>query len=318
MNLEYKILIAFALDLLIGDPRWLPHPVRGIGWLAIRLETICRRLIPPPRLAGIGVVLLLLGIIGFSSWWLLRLAEEIHVLVAEGAAVYLIYIAIASRDMVKHSIQVFHSLSRNDLPSARQNLGMIVGRDTENLDEPGVARATVESVAENMVDGTAAPLFFAFILGPIGAILYRTVNTLDSIFGYRSQRYLYFGWAAARLDDVINYIPARIAAPMICLAAASRGRGQMKNAWRILRRDGGNHGSPNSGLPEAAMAGALDIQLGGAVSYQGQAADHPKIGERQQEPRKEHILQANQIMLITVTLFLVLGLIARGILGRVL
>ena len=314
MDLEYIILIAFALDMLIGDPRWLPHPVRGIGWLAIRLEKICRRLIPDQRLAGIMVVLVILGSVGLGSWGALRLAGEIHSLAVDGAAVGLIYFAIASRDMVKHSRNVFRSLSRDDLPSARIRLGMIVGRDTEKLDEPGIVRATIESVAESIVDGTTAPLFFAVLFGPTGAILYRTINTLDSIFGYRNQRYIHFGRFAARLDDFVNYIPARITSPLICLAAVFWGRKEMKRGWRMLLRYGRCHSSPNSGLPEAAMAGVLGVWLGGKVSYQGQVMDYPIIGEQQRKARKEHILQANRIMLITVSLFLILGLLARGIL----
>jgi adenosylcobinamide-phosphate synthase len=171
----------------------------------------------------------------------------------------------------------------------------MVGRDTEHLNETGITRAAVESVAENTVDGVLAPLFFAFLGGPVAAMAYKAVNTLDSTFGYRNERYVHFGWASARLDDAANYLPARLAPPLIALAALFLG-GSPPNALRICRRDGGRHVSPNSGLSEAAVAGALGIRLGGPVRRQGKTQDMPYLGDPLRPLEKDHIRRANALM----------------------
>jgi adenosylcobinamide-phosphate synthase len=178
-----------------------------------------------------------------------------------------------------------------------------VGRDTDSLDEPEVVRATVESVAENMVDGVTAPLLFAVVGGPIGAILYKAVNTLDSTFGYKNERYLQFGWASARLDDVVNFIPARITAPLTAVTAGLVGLRPL-GAWRMFRRDGRKHPSPNSGLTEAAVAGALGVQLGGVNRYFGIASERPRMGDPLQPLSRAHILKTNRLMLVTSALAL--------------
>ena len=197
------------------------------------------------------------------------------------------------------------------MEQARRRVSEIVGRDTAHLDEAGVARAAVECVAESTVDGITAPLFFAILAGPVGAMMYRAINTLDSTFGYTNDRYIRFGWAAARLDDLANYLPARITAPLIGLAAAILGRHPVQS-WRILRRDGRKHASPNAGLPEAAMAGALGIQLGGVSYYDGERLEKPAIGEPVVPIAAAHILAANAVMFVTVALFLAFGLGLRG------
>src|SRR5450830_841706 len=278
MNLTYQILAAVALDLLVGDPRWLPHPVRGIGWLAQRLERPTRCLIRNEKAAGIVTVLLVVLTAGVSAWGLIYIAGLCHPLAADLVSIILIYTTIAARDLARHSGAVFRALAAGNLGAARQCVAKIVGRDTAQLDEAGVARAAVECVAESTVDGVTAPLFFAILAGPVGAVMYRAINTLDSTFGYTNDRYIRFGWAAARLDDLANYLPSRVTAPLIGLAAAILGRRPMQS-WRILRRDGRKHASPNAGLPEAAMAGALGIQLGGLNYYDGEPLEKPAIGE---------------------------------------
>ena len=310
MDLTYQILSAVALDLLVGDPRWLPHPVRGIGRLAQWLERPLRRLIRNEQAAGIVAVLLVVVMTGASAWGLIGIAGICHPLAADIVSIILIYTTVAAHDLARHSCAVFQALAAGDLTRARRRVAEIVGRDTGRLDEAGVARAAVECVAESTVDGITAPLFFAILAGPVGAMMYRAINTLDSTFGYATNRYLRFGWAAAKLDDLANYLPSRVTAPLIGLAAAILGRRPLQS-WRILRRDGRKHASPNSGLPEAAMAGALGIQLGGVSYYDGEPLAKPAIGEPIVPIAAEHILAANAVMFVTLALFLALGLAAR-------
>ncbi|MCX6991512.1 MAG: adenosylcobinamide-phosphate synthase CbiB [Kiritimatiellaeota bacterium] len=310
MNLTYQILAAVALDLLVGDPYWLPHPVRGIGWLAQRLERPMRRLMRNAKAAGSVTVLLVIATTGLSAWGLICLARLYHPLAADIVCILLIYTTIATHDLIRHSCAVFRALAAGNLAAARQCVAKIVGRDTAHLDEAGVARAAVECVAESTVDGITAPLFFAILAGPVGAMMYRAINTLDSTFGYTNERYMRFGWAAARLDDLANYLPARVTAPLMGCAAAVLGRHPMLS-WRILRRDGRKHASPNAGLPEAAMAGALGIQLGGLSYYDGEPLAKPAIGEPLGPIAAAHILAANAVMFVTLALFLALGLAVR-------
>ena len=195
-------------------------------------------------------------------------------------SIVVIYTTIAARDLARHSMAVFRPLAAGDLVEARRRVAAIVGRDTERLDEAGVVRAAVESVAESTVDGVTAPLFFAVVAGPVGAMVYRAVNTLDSMFGHQDERYRQFGWAAARIDDLANYLPARLTAPLVCLAALCCLRLRPAAArCESLLRDGRKHASPNAGLAEAAMAGALGVQLGGVNYYDGQPLEKPTIGD---------------------------------------
>ena len=190
---------------------------------------------------------------------------------------------------------------------------MMVGRDTDALDEAGVARAATESVAENIVDGVTAPLLYAALGGPVAAVAYRAISTLDSTFGYRSERYLKFGWASARLDDAANFIPARLTAPLVCVAAALL-RLRASASLRILRRDARNHSSPNSGFCEAAAAGALGVQMGGLSYYSGQPVEKPTIGDAVVPFAKRHIVQGVALMVVTSGLFLACALAARHLL----
>ena len=309
MRLEYQIIAAVVLDLIAGDPRWLPHPVRGIGWLAQRLEGPTRRLLPA-RAAGIVTVIIVLAIAGGLSYGLIRAAAVLHPYAADVVSVILIYTTIAARDLAKHSRAVYRALAAGDLAEARRRVSMIVGRDTDRLDEQGVTRAAVESVAESIVDGVTAPLFFAALFGPVGAMVYRAINTLDSTFGYKDERYLKFGWSSARLDDVANWLPARLAAPLVSLAAGLLHRRGLASI-RVVCRDGRNHTSPNAGLAEAAVAGALGLQLGGLNYYGGEPVTKPTIGDPARPPEREDILRANALMFTGSAFFLALCLSAR-------
>jgi adenosylcobinamide-phosphate synthase len=311
MRLEYQILIAVALDLVLGDPRWLPHPVRGIGWLAGRAETLARRILGSTRMSGLMATMTVYLVAGLAAWGAIRLAALWHPLAADLVSVVLIYTTIAARDLVAHSMAVFRALVAGDRGEARRRVGAIVGRDTDRLDDAGVIRAAVESVAESTVDGVTAPLFFAAVAGPVGAVVFRAINTLDSMFGHQDDRYRQFGWAAARFDDVANYLPARLTAPLACLAAAIL-RQRPLGALRIVLRDGRNHASPNSGLAEAAVAGALGVQLGGTTFYDGHPLEKPTIGDALTPLGTRHIPLANAMMLVTSVLFLVASLLLRA------
>lgn len=311
MSLTLTLLAAVFLDLLIGDPRWLPHPVRGIGWMARHLEPLLRRLFTNETAAGIMAVLLIVGATAGAAWALIWWAGRLHPWAGDCLSVLFIYTAIAPRDLARHSMAVYRSLKAGDLPLSRTRVGMIVGRDTAILDEAGITRAAVECVAESTVDGVTAPLFYAILAGPAGAMAYRAINTLDSTFGYMTPRYCRFGWASARLDDLANYLPARLTAPLIGVAAWFL-RLRPMLSWTILRRDGRKHASPNSGLPEAAMAGALGVQLGGTTIYDGEPLEKPTIGDALDPLTAGHILKANIVMFATLALFLALGLTARA------
>lgn len=307
MRMEYQILIAFVLDLLLGDPRWLPHPVRGIGRLALSLETPLRKAIPCAGTAGVVAVLLTLSITGGVTYGIITLATFVHPLAGGVISIIILYTAFATRDLAQHAHRVYCALREENLEEARVRVGMIVGRDTDRLDKTGVIRATVETVSESLVDGVTAPLFFAAIGGPVGAMLYKAVNTLDSTFGYKNQRYLYFGWASARLDDVANWIPTRLTAPLLALVSGLFGLSVFQ-AIQMCWRDGGKHDSPNAGLSEATMAGALGVQLGGLNYYEGEPCDGPRFGSSVHPLETRHILIVNGLMLATASVALVLFL----------
>jgi len=251
-----------------------------------------------------AAVALVVGTSTIVAWGALEAADAVYPVLGSVAGIWLIYTSVAARDLAGHGREVYDALKTGVLPQARQRVGRMVGRDTEGLDEREVVRATVESVAESIVDGMTAPLFWAVLLGPAGAVAYRAVNTLDSMFGYRDERYEKFGWAAARLDDAANFVPARLTGPLICLAAGLLGM-QGRNAWHILRRDGGKHPSPNAGWAEAAVAGALGVRLGGANYYAGQASVKPHLGDGEEPLVPDHILRASRLMFATAGLFLV-------------
>jgi len=313
------IIYAFLLDLAIGDPAWLPHPVRIIGKGIAGMEKFLRTRFDRSneKAAGIALVVSIVvpvfvvmyaaqeALYSFSSSW-----------TAIAGTIILIYLTsttLALRELVASSKQVINAVRDGALEDARKYLSMIVGRDTERLAEKGVLRATIETLAENLSDGFIAPLFY-FILGGLPlAMAYKAVNTLDSMVGYKNERYLRFGWAAAKLDDVANYIPARIAGLCIVVsvflyAAAMDFRKTLSassRALRIMLRDGGNHSSPNSGVPEAAMAGALGVMLGGPSTYGGVLVEKPFIGDRCLDINNDAAGQA--VTLVVIASFLAMA-----------
>lgn len=272
------IFLALLLDLLIGDPVWLPHPVVAIGRLIHLLDPVLRRVWLNERVAG--VLLLLVVIISSSgtTWILLKALTAMLPLAGWVAAVLVSSTCLAARSLHKESARVASALLAGDLPAARRYLSFIVGRDTDQLEEAEIWRGVVETVAENTSDGIIAPLFWLTIGGPVGAIAYKAVSTLDSMVGYRNRRYLQLGWASARMDDLLNYIPARISALLLIVSSPLAGL-SASNAARITLRDRLKHPSPNSAHPEAAAAGALGVQLGGASSYNGASSWKEYIGD---------------------------------------
>lgn len=299
MRLEYQILAAIILDILAGDPQWLPHPVKLIGRFASFVEIPLRRIFANARTAGVAAVLIVLMVTGLVTYALVFSAGLLHPIAGDIVSIGLLYTTFAARDLSQHSLNVYRELKAGNIEEARKKVSLLVGRDTDVLDEAGIVRATVESVAENTVDGVTAPLFFAFLAGPLGAMLYKAINTLDSTFGYKNERYIEFGWASARLDDLVNYVPARLTAMMIPVAAVLLKLSAL-DSLRILLRDGNKHPSPNSGLTEAAVAGALNVQLGGLNYYFGEPSSRPTMGDPVRELRKNDILRANALMLVTM------------------
>jgi len=300
--------VGFLLDLLLGDPAWLPHPVRWIGRLIACLEKRIRALALSPqglKLAGIGLVLLTVGAAYLCTWAILYLAGQISAYLYYLLSAVVVYYSLATRCLGQEALGIYQALTAGDLPLARKRLSYIVGRDTQDLSSGEVVRGAVETVAENTVDGVISPLCYIFLGGPALGMAYKAVNTLDSMVGYLNEKYRDLGWAAARLDDVANLLPARVTGVLLPLAGSLWGR----NPWlglRIMWRDRRNHKSPNGGYPEAAMAGLLGIQLGGTNYYFGEPVYKPTIGDPGKPLEPSDILAAVRIMVSCAALAFVL------------
>ena len=297
---------AFVLDLITGDPRWMPHPVKGIGWLALQSEALLRRTALPLRLAGVLAVLIVVGGSVGIAGLLITLAAKVHPWAGMAVTIYLLYSCFAVKDLGDHAGAVKKALDAGDVELARLKVSFMVGRDTAVLTPAGIALAATESVAENSVDGVTAPLFYALLFGPVGAIAYKAINTLDSSFGYKNDRYLEFGWASAKLDDLANYLPARVTILVIALAAALSNF-RFFDIFHAVFQGARRHASPNSGYPECAFAGALGVTFGGGRSYGGEFHNAPLLGIRAGECSPLTIRRSVRLMRLTAVLFLVLG-----------
>jgi len=296
---------AFTLDLVLGDPPGWPHPVRWMGRAIENLEPRFRRRFGRLEIAGMFFALFLVLMTWTLAVFGLKTLQALHPLLGFGGECLLLYYCLATRDLCDAGMHVFAALRREGLQAARNAVGRIVGRDVAGLDAGGVSRAAVESVAENLVDGVIAPIFYAALGGAPLALAYKMVNTLDSMVGYRNARYLLFGRASARLDDVLNWVPARLAVPLTALGAALMG-GEGRRALRTAWREGHRHTSPNAGFGEAAFAGALGVRLGGPSCYGGQTVHKPWLGASFDEARPDDIPRACSLMVITAVLALVL------------
>ena len=314
MLIFWAVLGGFLLDALFGDPAWLPHPVVLMGRCISALEKQLRTALPKtPRgeLAGgaaVAAVLPLgtLAVTGLACWAAARLHPAL------GLALQMLWCgqALAAKGLAQESRNVYKELAKGDLPAARRAVARIVGRDTQNLTAAGVTRAAVETVAENTSDGVIAPLLYMLLGGAPLALTYKAINTMDSMLGYKNEKYLYFGRCAAKLDDAANWLPSRLAALLWVAAAALTGN-SARGAWRIWRRDRRRHASPNSAQPESACAGALGVQLAGPAYYFGEYYDKPTIGDPLREIEPRDILRANRMMYAESLLALVLGLAVR-------
>ncbi|MCD7825001.1 MAG: adenosylcobinamide-phosphate synthase CbiB [Clostridiaceae bacterium] len=308
------ISIGLVLDLCFGDPHWLYHPVQGIGMLISGTEKLLRSLFGiresreadkgKKRMAGaVLAVIVLCCSVGIPAALLFAAERVSHRLYLAVSAI-ICYQLLAMRSLKKESMKVYTALQEGNLCQARYAVSRIVGRDTANLDREGIIRAAVETVAENTSDGVIAPLLFMLLFGPVGGFFYKAVNTMDSMLGYRNDTYCYLGTAAARLDDLVNLIPARVSA-VFMIAAGFLCRLDWKNAIRIYRRDRYRHKSPNAAQTESVCAGALDIQLAGDSMYFGKLVKKPVIGDPMRPVETEDIRRANR--LFYVTSFLVWG-----------
>ena len=309
MLILWSAVCGFLLDILLGDPAWLLHPVvvmgRGITWVEQHLRP---RFPQTPRgefWAGVCLAALLPTVTLAVTATVCALAARLHPAAEFTVQTIWCWQALAMRGLAEESRNVWRQLEKNDLPAARKAVGRIVGRDTEHLTAEGVTKAAIETVAENFSDGVAAPMLYMFLGGAPLAMVYKSINTMDSMVGYKNERYLYFGRAAAKLDDAANYIPARISALCWVAAAALTGR-DWRGAWHIWRRDRRRHASPNSGQTEAACAGSLGIQLNGPAWYFGQLHEKPFVGDPLRPVEPGDILRAIRMMGAGSVLLLVL------------
>ena len=289
----------FALDLLFGDPAWLPHPVAAMGRYIERFECFIRPRLPrTPKgeLWGGGLLALSLTLLTLAATLgACLLARCVHWGVELALQTFWCWQALAAKGLATESRRVYRTLGDGDLRAARVAVARIVGRNTELLDAEGVAKAAVETVAENFSDGFAAPMLCMFLGGAPLSMLYKSINTMDSMVGYKSEKYLYFGRIPAKLDDIANYLPSRVAALFLIIAAELTGQ-DAGSAWRVWRRDARKHLSPNAGQTEAACAGALGVQLGGDAWYFGEKHEKALLGDAKRPCKAGDILKANRMM----------------------
>ena len=316
MMTVWAVLGGFVLDALFGDPAWLPHPVVYMGKAISKLEKFLRARLPKTpqgELLGGAIVAFCLPVgtfllTGLVCWG----AARLHPLLGLAVQMFWCGQALAARGLVQESTNVYKELKKPDLPGARKAVSRIVGRDTAELTAEGVTKAAVETVAENASDGVIAPLLSMLIGGAPLALTYKAINTMDSMLGYKNEKYLYFGRVPAKLDDVANYIPSRLAG-LLWVAAAAFTHNDAKGAWKIWRRDRRNHASPNSAQTESACAGALGVQLAGPAYYFGEYYAKPTIGDALRPIEPEDILRANQMMYVASSFALAWGCAFRAL-----
>lgn len=313
--MEYHLIaitLAILIDSMIGDPPTWPHPVKWIGSGISRLE---KRLNhgKSRKMKGIVMVLVIVCVSFFMTAVLVWSFYQLHPIAGIILEGILISTTIAHKGLKDAALEVYRPLEKGNMAEARLKLSYIVGRDTDKLDEAEIVRGTVETVAENTSDGLTAPLFWGFIGGAPLAIVYRAINTCDSMVGYKNEKYESFGWASARLDDVVNWIPSRITGSLMLFGHRPEHMSR-KKAWNILFRDAKKHPSPNSGWLEAAVASLLGVQLGGVNYYQGIISHRAEMGERVVALKKEHIIKTNKILDRTSLLFLLVIWLMGGIL----
>ena len=313
------LVIAISLDLIIGDPVTPIHPVRLIGSLILKIETLLYNTKFSKRISGfIGVLLALVTVVVLFTI-LYRITGSFPY-GKEVFSVLVFYSTIAIKDLALHGMRVKRALDKGDILLARECAEMVLSRDVDDVSEEKIITGTVESMSENSSDSIIAPIFWGLILGPAGALAYRVINTMDAMWGYKNERFIDFGRTAALLDDAVNFIPARITGMLICLVSGFKGGfssglntgfgsglnagNPLSTTWRIMIRDHNKTASPNAGYPEAAMAGALGIQLGGKASYFGKIIEKPVIGDYIKDPETRDISKSLRIITVAVILFI--------------
>jgi len=312
------VIAAVVLDRIFGDPYILPHPVRYIGklitFLDEKLRVPCNNDAKKERIAGVLLVVLVIAVTVGAIYICLLFAYSIHVAFGIILEAFWCYQLLAARCLQLESKKVYDALIVNDTENARKAVSMIVGRDTQRLDNTGITKAAVETIAENTSDGVIAPLIFMMLFGALGGFFYKAVNTMDSMVGYKNDKYRYFGTAAAKLDDICNYIPSRLSA-VLMIVTASICRYDAKNAYIIWRRDRRKHASPNSAQTESACAGALNIRLAGDAWYFGIKHEKPYIGDDTRKIEAEDICRTWQLMYGSEYVLLLLYITVKLLLG---
>lgn len=313
--------IAFVLDLIFPDPNFCLHPIRLMGGVISAFERVFRAVFPKTKtgeiLAGIFMVIFAVAICGGVPFAILFFAYRADMIVGAAIETVICYFMLAARSLGNSSMKVYNALMSGDTESARHSVSMIVGRDTASLDEAGITKAAVETVAENTSDGVIAPLLYMTLGGCVLGCVYKAINTMDSMVGYKNDKYINFGKCAAKLDDAVNYIPSRISAYLMILSSFFLGL-DFKNAARIYKRDRHNHASPNSAQTEAAAAGALDIQLAGDAYYFGELYKKPFIGDAVKNINLQCIKNMNKLMYMTASAAFVLFIGIKFLIGSVI
>lgn len=308
----YDIIAAVILDFLIGDPYWFPHPIIYIGKLIKVLENKGRKLIKDNKVLkvyGLFIVIVVFSLSFLIPFVILKILSP-NIYLYHGVKIIILWTALAARSLDKEGSKVYEALNNGDIEDSRLKLSYIVGRDTSSLDEREIIRADVETIAENTSDGIIAPLFYAFLGGAPLAMAYKGINTMDSMLGYMNEKYRYIGFFPAKIDDVFNFIPARITGVLMSLCAPLV-KGNILRTLKIMIRDRKNHKSPNCAYPEAACAGALKVQLGGTNVYFGEVMEKPTIGDDIKSLEKKHIRSSIILMYGTEILFVILYIIIK-------
>ena len=307
-SLPLTIFFAYLLDLMFGDPRWLPHPIRWIGRYISFLEDKIRIFADTPlseKVGGVFLFIIVVGTVFGATWFILYLAYQLSAISYQLSAVFIAYVSLSIKSLKDEALSVTSAVENISIVEARKRLKNIVGRDTGNLSKDEIYRAVTETVAENTSDGIIAPLFYLALGGPALALVYKAVNTLDSMVGYKNEKYKNLGWFSARMDDIVNFIPARITAILMVFASFIL-RFNWRDSLKIIWRDAKKHPSPNAGFPEAAVAGALGLQLGGTNYYFGAPHHRPLIGDREKEFTIESVKNTVKIMHLTAFIGVVL------------
>ncbi|MCI8661326.1 MAG: cobalamin biosynthesis protein CobD [Lachnospiraceae bacterium] len=319
MELSAVAVAGFLTDCLIGDPESWWHPVRGMGWMIERLEKILRTVFPRnpagELMAGGVMAVIVMLATGGTALGILELSGWIHPGFRTAWMCVISWQVLAARSLKTESKKVYHALTEENVEKARQAVSRIVGRDTKPLAEEGIIKAAVETVAENTSDGVIAPLFYLLLFGPVGALIYKAVNTMDSMVGYKNQRYRYFGRIPARLDDLMNLVPARLTAFFLIVTAWLLPGFDGRGAFRIWLRDRYCHKSPNSAHSEAACAGALGVELAGPAWYFGVLTQKPVIGDEKRKVEREDIIRVSRLMMGSAWMALAAGAVLRCLIG---